>query len=160
MDLLRRSTGSYAERMLKHIAHPSLRLLAVTSVAIATAGHAAAQRPGAESKTLITHALPHANGDHLETTVIEVRYAPGAASNAHSHTCPVIGVVLEGSVRMQVRGEVESIYRAGDTFYEAPNGVHAVSANASQSDAARFLAIMVCDHDQPRTVAVPAEQAR
>ena len=47
------------------------------------------------------------------------------------HPCPVIGYVLHGAVRMQVKGGPEALYQAGDSFYEAPNGIHLVSKNAS-----------------------------
>ncbi len=32
---------------------------------------------------------------------------------------------------MQMKGEAEAIYRAADSFYEAPHEVHVVAANAS-----------------------------
>ena len=64
----------------------------------------------------------------------------------------MIGYVLEGAVRMQVKGQDEKIYRAGDTFFESPGDVHAVSANVSQDQPARFLAFFVCDHTEKLTV--------
>jgi quercetin dioxygenase-like cupin family protein len=45
-----------------------------------------------------------------------------------------------------------TIYRAGDSFYEAPNGRHLISANASQTEPATFLATFVCDHSTPLSV--------
>jgi hypothetical protein len=36
-----------------------------------------------------------------------------------------------------------------------PNGVHAVSANASATKPARFLAYFTCDHETPLTVPAP-----
>jgi quercetin dioxygenase-like cupin family protein len=54
-----------------------------------------------------------------------------------------------------VKGEPEAIYRAGESFYEAPNGVHVVSANASQTEAATFIAYFVCDHNTPLSSDVP-----
>lgn len=114
-----------------------------------------AQAPPAQSRVVFAQALPPADGNHLEARVVEVTYPPGGASAAHSHPCPVVGVVLEGSVRMQVRGEAEAVYHVGESFYEAPNGVHAVSANASRTESARFLAFFTCDHQTPLSVAVP-----
>lgn len=96
------------------------------------------------------------DGVRLQVKLVEVTYAPGGASTAHSHPCPVVGYVLEGAVRMQVKGEPEAIYKVGDTFYENPNGVHQVSANASAKEKARFLAYFVCDHDKPLTGPPPA----
>src|SRR3954467_6779306 len=76
------------------------------------------------------HALPKLNGDLLEATIVEVTYGPGGGSSPHSHPCPVIGYVVEGAYRTQLRGEPAAVYTAGQTFYEAPNSAHVVSANA------------------------------
>jgi quercetin dioxygenase-like cupin family protein len=38
-----------------------------------------------------------------------------------------------------VKGQAEMIYKAGESFYEAPNGVHLVSANASSSEPPEFV---------------------
>jgi len=97
--------------------------------------------------------MPRLNGDNLKVTIIEVTYGPGESSKAHTHPCPVIGYVLEGSLRMKVKDEPEAIYKAGETFYEAPSGIHQTSANASQTKPAKFIAYFVCDHETPLSVA-------
>lgn len=96
-----------------------------------------------------SHALPHLHGDRLNAKIIDVTYAPGASSRPHTHPCPVIVYVVEGAVRSGVRGGTVAIYHAGESFYEAPNTVHAVSANASAVRPARFLAYFVCDTNAP-----------
>jgi quercetin dioxygenase-like cupin family protein len=95
------------------------------------------------------------DGNHLEAKIVEVTYGPGESSAAHSHPCPVIGYVIEGAIRTQVKGESEAIFKTGESFYEAPNGVHQVSANASRKEQARFLAYFVCDHNTPLSIATP-----
>ena len=50
---------------------------------------------------------------------------------------------------MQVKGQPETSYRVGESFYEPPNGVHQVSANASEKEPAKFLAYFACDHEAP-----------
>ncbi|HEY2038445.1 MAG TPA: cupin domain-containing protein [Edaphobacter sp.] len=117
------------------------------------------QAQTARSKNVISQPLPKLNGDRLIVHVVEVRYGPGEHSQPHTHPCPVIGYVLEGAVKMQVKGGAEKIYHAGDSFYEAPNGVHLLSANASQTAPAHFLATFVCDHPAPLTSPVPASEA-
>jgi quercetin dioxygenase-like cupin family protein len=112
-----------------------------------------------QPRMAFSHGLPPLDGAHLSVKVVEVTYEPGEASLPHSYPCPVIGYVLEGAVRMQVQGEPEAIFKAGESFYEAPNGVHAVSANAIKEVRARFLAYFVCDHDTPLTVAPPKAKA-
>jgi len=115
---------------------------------------------GAEKKidrarVTFSHPLPGLNGDKLAVTVVEVNYGPGESSTPHSHPCPVIGYVVEGTLRTQVQGEAEASYKAGESFYEAPNGVHMVSANASDRVPLKLLAYFVCDHDTPLSLAVP-----
>jgi quercetin dioxygenase-like cupin family protein len=72
----------------------------------------------------------------------------------------VIGYVLEGALRMRVNDGPETVYRAGDTFYEAPGDVHATSANASATEPAKFLAYFTCDRDvaQLSSPATPTQQ--
>jgi quercetin dioxygenase-like cupin family protein len=108
-------------------------------------------------RTVFSQALPQMDATHLQVTTVEVTYPPGGSSTPHSHPCPVIGYVLKGAVRMQVKGGTESVYRVGDSFYEAPNGVHMVSANASKKEPATFLAYFICDHSGPLSVKVPME---
>jgi len=97
--------------------------------------------------------LPMMKGDRLNVTVLEVTYAPGAASSPHSHPCPVIGYVVSGAVRMQVKGEPEAVYKAGDSFFEPANGVHLISANASSTEPAKVIAYFLCDHETELSVA-------
>src|SRR3954469_8208413 len=146
------------------------RLLLLATIA----GLAACQRaPSAKTMDLVSeahaesvptrgqapyvHALERMDGSHLKVTVVEVRYGPGESSKPHSHPCPVIGYVLAGSLRTKVHGEAEAIYNAGDAFYEAPGGIHEISANASKTKPARFIAYFVCDHETPLSVAPPSK---
>jgi quercetin dioxygenase-like cupin family protein len=112
---------------------------------------------GEAARMVFAHALPVLDGGRLQAKVVEVTYGPGESSAPHSHPCAVIGYVVEGAVRMQVKGEPEATYKVGQSFYEAPNGVHAVSANASKTERARFLAYFTCDRDAPLTVPAPGE---
>jgi glucose/arabinose dehydrogenase/quercetin dioxygenase-like cupin family protein len=112
--------------------------------------------PGSSAREVVTHRVPPMDGTRLAMQVVEVSYAPGGWSESHRHPCPVVGYVLEGAVRMQLLGQPERIYRAGESFVETPNDVHAVSANASDSAPARFLAFFTCDREGPRTMPAPA----
>jgi quercetin dioxygenase-like cupin family protein len=97
------------------------------------------------SRVALEHALPALDGTTLRSTIVEVTYPPGATSAPHSHPCPVLGYVARGAVRMRFNDEAERVYQAGETFYEAPNGRHAVSANASATAPAVLVATFVCD---------------
>ncbi|HEY6825169.1 MAG TPA: cupin domain-containing protein [Steroidobacteraceae bacterium] len=77
----------------------------------------------------------------METVV----YAPGGKSPPHRHSAQVFVYGLEGSLRMQVQGSPVVIVGPGDTFYEGPDDVHVVSENASQTQPAKFLVVMLKD---------------
>jgi quercetin dioxygenase-like cupin family protein len=115
----------------------------------------AAQAKMARARVSSSHDLPPLRGDKLSVTVVEVNYGPGESSTPHSHPCPLIGYVLEGTLRTQVQGEPEAIYKAGESFYEPPNGVHLVSANASDKEPTKLLAYFVCDQHTALSVDVP-----
>jgi len=114
------------------------------------------QEKSERARIVLAEALPKMDGGHLKATVVEVNYGPGESSAPHSHPCPVIGYVLAGTLRTQVRGEAEAVYKPGESFYEAANGVHAVSANASATEPAKFVAFFVCDRDAPLSAAAGA----
>ena len=109
------------------------------------------------SKTAFTGKLPVLDGQQLTATLLEVTYPPGGVNAAHRHPCPVIGYVLAGAVRMQLKGREEKVFRAGDTFFESPADVHTLSANASRDEPARFLAYFVCDRPTPLSIPVTQE---
>ncbi len=128
-------------------------------VAIQAATHGSPLQTNVRVQTVFSQALPRLDGSRLKVTTVEVTYPPGGSSAPHSHPCPVIGYVLKGAVRMQVKGGALSIHKAGDSFYEAPNGVHLVSENASAKEPATFLAYFICDHAAPLSAKVPATQS-
>ena len=142
------------------IVHSAMFLAAV----LLAVGSLQAQSPAPSARKdrariLLATPVPALDGAHLKTTLVEVNYGPGEASPAHTHPCPVIGYVVEGSLRMRVEGQPERLYSAGEGFYEAPNGVHAVSANASLTQPAKLIAYFICDQDGPLSVNVPASHA-
>src|SRR5271168_472581 len=129
-------------------AHCGLTSLAATS--------APSSQLEARTRIVFSHALPQLDPAHLQVTTVEVTYPPGGSSAPHSHPCPVIGYVLKGAVRMQVKGGAPATYTAGESFYEAPNGIHLISENVSATEPATFLAYFICDHSAPLSAKVPA----
>jgi quercetin dioxygenase-like cupin family protein len=119
---------------------------------IMVAARTALGQGGETAHVAIARALPVLDGTHLSATIVQVTYAPGGSSVAHRHPCPVIGYVISGALRSRAGDAPESTYTAGQTFYEAPNSLHAVSANASKTEPVTFLAYFVCDHKTPLTV--------
>ena len=131
-----------------------LRMLAVAGL---SCGVILAAPNGPETKTttdrvVLSRPLPAMKGDGLKITLVEVTYPPGGASPAHSHPCPVVAYVVSGAIRSQVQGEPEAIYQVGESFFEPANGVHVISANASRTAPAKFLAYFLCDHETKLSV--------
>jgi quercetin dioxygenase-like cupin family protein len=113
-----------------------------------------AQQPAARPLAF-EQPLPEMDGKKLIMKVVDIRVAPGASSAPHKHGCAVVVYVISGAMRMQVRGAADSVYRAGQTFFERPTDIHQVSANASATDSAHFTATFVCDHVGPLTTPAP-----
>ena len=80
-----------------------------------------------------------------EGLMITVDLPPGAGDPIHRHDAHVFVYVLEGAVRMQVKGGEEVTVSAGSTFYEAPSDIHVVGRNASDTAPAKMLVFMVKD---------------
>ena len=84
-----------------------------------------------------------------EALMITVSYEPGGADDIHRHDAHVFVYVLEGSIVMQVKGEPAVTLKAGQTFYEAPDDVHVVGKNASTTEPAKFLVLLIKKTNTP-----------
>jgi quercetin dioxygenase-like cupin family protein len=89
-----------------------------------------------------------------EGVMITVEYAPGMSSTAHRHNAHTFVYVLEGSMTMQVKGGKEVTLGPGETFYESPDDIHAVSKNASATKPAKLLVVFVKEKGAPASVPV------
>lgn len=78
-----------------------------------------------------------------EALMITVEYPPGGADPVHRHDAHAFLYVLEGSIVMGVAGGKEVTLTPGQTFYEAPGDIHTVGRNASRTEPAKFLVLLV-----------------
>ena len=78
-----------------------------------------------------------------EVLMITVEYPPGGTDPVHRHDAHAFIYVLEGSIVMQVRGGEEVTLTPGQTFYEGPGDVHTVGRNASRTEPAKFLVLLL-----------------
>ena len=78
-----------------------------------------------------------------EVLMITVEYPPGGTDPVHRHDAHAFIYVLEGSIVMQVRGGKEVTLTPGQTFYEGPGDVHTVGRNASRTEPAKFLVLLL-----------------
>lgn len=133
-----------------------IRTIAVAvSAAIAIAGAATAH--DAETVTpKFDQAIPNIPGKSL--VVLEVDYAPGAASEPHTHakSAFIYAYVVSGEIESKVNDGETRTYKAGESWSEPPNSSHPVSRNASKTKPAKLLAVFVVDSDD-KELTTPAK---
>lgn len=143
--------------------HARLAVIALVVVVIARLlpGAVAAQAasPPETTRVLLSSDLPRMRGDRLRATLVSVTYPPGGASKPHSHSCPLVGHVVDGALHSRVAGGADTVYHAGESFREDANQAHVVSSNASELAPVTFLIWIVCD-DWTKTAPVTIEAPR
>jgi len=125
------------------------RLIAVLLCLMASA----AMAEEAQVTPLMSKDLPDIPGK--EAVMITVEHAPGGSSSIHRHNAHAFVYMLEGSVVMQLKGGEEVTLTPGQTFYEGPDDVHLVDRNASTTEPAKFLVVLIKNKGAPALV--PAE---
>jgi quercetin dioxygenase-like cupin family protein len=126
------------------------KLIALVLLGLMT-GSAMAQE--AKVAPLMSKALAENPGK--EVLMITVEYPPGSVDPVHRHNAQAFVYVLEGSIVMQVKGGKEVTLTPGQTFYEGPDDIHVVGRNASATEPAKFLVVLIKDKGAP--VLVPVE---
>jgi quercetin dioxygenase-like cupin family protein len=130
----------------------NLQRWAALLLLVAFAAGANAQPSTASATATPLLAKPLAGIEGKEGVVLTVEYPPGVASPSHRHNANTFVYVLEGSVVMQVAGGDAVTLTEGQTFYESPADIHAVSRNASDTQPARILVFFVKEIGAPATV--------
>jgi len=125
------------------------KLVALVLLGLMT-GTAMAQEP--KVTPLMTKDLADYPGK--EALMISVEHAPGGSSAIHRHNAHAFVYVLEGSVVMQLKGGKEVTLTPGQSFYEGPDDVHIVDRNASTTQPAKFMVVLIKDKGAPAVVPV------
>ena len=130
-----------------------LALLAASLVMFVTSfaygvGQSAARaggKTGSSATAIFERELPNVPGKSL--LAVEVVYPPGGASAPHRHpgSAFIYAYVVSGEIVSAINDERPRVYRAGESFYEAPGAHHRVSRNASSTRPAKLLAVFVKD---------------
>jgi quercetin dioxygenase-like cupin family protein len=109
-----------------------------------------AQASGSKSTEVLTQMMPDIA---REMRISVTERAPGNSSSPHRHPGHhTFGYVLEGTYEIQVDDGPVRQLKAGESFYEPPGSLHAVSRNPSPDRTVRYLVIQVGDPTKPRTV--------
>jgi quercetin dioxygenase-like cupin family protein len=107
--------------------------------------------PATKATQMMKQAIVEFPGHEVTMTTLDI--PPGGGSAPHRHpTTHNFGYVLEGSYRIKLDDGPERVLSKGDTFYEAPNQLHAVSRNASTTEPARVLVVGIGETGKPATV--------
>lgn len=120
--------------------------IGVGGLTLAQTGHGHGKGPTVKTLSAVDVA-EDLNGKPARATTLEVTFDPGAASVPHRHPGPVFGYVLEGELEFQAGDAPVRRLKAGDTFYEPPMVLHAVSRNPSAKVRTRVLAVMLHARD-------------
>ncbi len=134
--------------MTRFLPMTALAVLSAAGMLATAPASALADAPAARNAkvTLVyEHALPDIPGKSLKGVLVE--YGPGGYSPAHTHakSALIYATVLEGAVRSKVNDGPVRTYRAGESFTELPGDRHGVSANASDTEPSKLLAVFVVD---------------
>jgi quercetin dioxygenase-like cupin family protein len=124
------------------------RILSSLLVATLPFGSVLAEAPKSKNArvTLVyQHELPNVPGKSIKGVLVE--YGPGGYSAGHTHakSAFIYATVLKGAIRSQVNDGPVTIYETGESFSELPGDRHGVSANASDTEPAKLLAVFVVD---------------
>jgi quercetin dioxygenase-like cupin family protein len=88
-----------------------------------------------------------------EVQMLVVTFPPSSTSAAHRHPFPTFGYLLEGELESTFEGKTY-YYKPGDSFYEKPNGLHAVTKNSSTDKPAKLLVFFIAEKNKPTSVPV------
>ena len=127
------------------------RILCSLLLATLPFGGAFADAPkekNAKVSLVYEHELPNVPGKSIKGVLVE--YGPGGYSPGHTHpnSAFIYATVLEGAMRSQVNDGPVTTYKAGENFSELPGDRHGVSANASETEPAKLLAVFVVDTNE------------
>jgi len=123
---------------------------ALGAVAMSVVAFAQDTRPApAAPRVLFSTPLPDVPGKSL--VVVPLKWGPNTKSTRvdHRHPGSVYVYVTEGTVRLGIEGEPVRVVRAGESFFEPPGALHTVSENASATEPAAAIAVMIVPEGAP-----------
>jgi quercetin dioxygenase-like cupin family protein len=109
----------------------------------------------AGAPTLFSAPLADAPGKNL--VVVELKFAPNAKApstpeqhpRGHHHPGSVYVYVTDGAVRLGVEGQPVQVVKAGGSFFETVGAHHIIAENASATEPARAIAVMIVPDGAP-----------
>jgi quercetin dioxygenase-like cupin family protein len=107
--------------------------------------------------TIFSAPLAEFPGHNL--VVVELSYAPNPAPPStaedhgagHRHPGSVYVHVTQGAVRLGIEGQPVQVVQTGGSFFEPPGALHTINENASATEPARAIAVMIVPEGKPLT---------
>src|SRR5690606_30073978 len=96
---------------------------------------------------LMTKPLPEFPGKEAQMLLVE--YLPGAVDPIHRNDAHAFVYVLEGTIVMLAKGDEQVTLTSGPTYYEGPANIPIVGRNASSTQRAKFLVVLVKNEGAP-----------
>lgn len=93
-------------------------------------------------------------GKKIDSVMYITDFPPGSTSTRHTHPGWEFNYILKGAVTYQVEGQPPFTLKAGEGTFNQRGNIHIVK-NASQTEPAQLVAVLVKDEGAPIAVNVP-----
>lgn len=100
---------------------------------------------------ILTKLLSEKGFTNKAVEMMIVDFPPMSRSPSHRHPCPTFGYVISGEIVSVFEGKTYH-YKAGDSFYETPNGLHSDARNDSKTNTAKLLVVYIKNSGAPSFV--------
>jgi len=89
---------------------------------------------------------PLAGQAGTDVTILTVDYPPGGSTPPHEHPGTTYAYVLQGAVVSKVNDGPAQTFTKGQMWTEQPHDHHMISKNASSTEPAKLLVLMIAPH--------------
>jgi quercetin dioxygenase-like cupin family protein len=118
--------------------------IAVAALWVARAS--AASSPASAGDIHILSQQPLAGQTGTDVTILTVDYSPGGSTPPHEHPGTTYAYVLQGAVVSKVNDGPTQTFTMGQSWTEQPHDHHMISKNASSTEPAKLLVLMIAPH--------------
>jgi quercetin dioxygenase-like cupin family protein len=126
----------------------------IAVAAVWAARASAASSPALAAEVRILSQQPLAGQAGTDVTVLTVDYPPGGSTPPHEHPGTTYAYVLQGSVVSKLNDGPTQTFTMGQMWTEQPHDRHMISKNASSTEPAKLLVLMIAPHGAQLTTFV------
>lgn len=109
---------------------------------------------GSQPGVIFSELLPDVPGKRI--TVVRLEFGPksdqpstSSRGRGHRHPGSAYVYVAKGTVRWGIEGEPVKVLQSGDSFFEPPGVLHTVAENASTTEPATVIAVLILPDGAP-----------